>query len=270
MDGDAKAANTTSMATSMATSMTRMDFVSGLIAAIVAVAATDCSKSPNATLDGGAVDGSKISVTPLGLFCSPGGFDPTDALLTDFSPATYNAAKGKWGVEGNQGNLTGTTYNRKDSGSTTVTSKVEAEAFSLSGQVVPGATPESYAGGGLQFDRCVDTAVYTGVEFRLSGSAGGCDVYFQLATYDEQPTYAKGGCATDCEDFPQEKVTPRSTPTTVLFAELANTGFPASAAAMAAQIMGLRWNLQLPAGPFDAGQNPCNFNLTVDDVRFVK
>ena len=250
--------------------MTRMDFVSGLVAAIVAVAATDCSKSPQATLDGAtrdgaAIDVSKISVTPLGLFCSPG-VDPADALLTDFSPATYNAAKGIWGVEGN---LTGTTYKRKDSGST-VTSKVEAEAFSLSGQVVPGGTSESYAGGGLQFDLCVDTAVYTGVEFLLTGSTGGCDVYFQLATYAEQPTFAKGGCAVDCEDFPQKKVTPRATPTTVLFAALANTGFPASAAAMAAQIMGIRWNLQLPAGPVDAGQNPCSFNLTVDDVKFVK
>jgi hypothetical protein len=251
-------------------SMTRQTFVSGLVAALVAVAATGCSKSPHSTLDGAAldgapVDGSKISVTPLGLFCSPG-VDPANALLTDFSSATYSTAKGKWGVGGN---LTGTTYNRKDSGST-VTTKVEAEAFSLSGQVVPGATPESYAGGGLQFDSCVDTAIYTGVEFLLSGSNGACDVYFQLATYDEQPTYAKGGCATDCEDFPQKKVTPRSTPTTVLFAELVNTGFPASAAAMAAQIMGLRWNVQLPAGTVDAGQNPCNFNLTVDDVRFVK
>jgi hypothetical protein len=251
--------------------MTRVDFLSGLVAALVAVAATDCSKSPHSTLDGAAPDGapvdsSKTSVTPLGLFCSPG-VDPANALLTDFSPATYNTAKGKWGVEGN---LTGSTYNRKDSGSTAVTSKVEAEAFSLSGQVVPGANPESYAGGGLQFDSCVDTAIYTGVEFLLSGSAGGCDVYFQLATYDEQPTFVKGGCAGNCEDFPQEKVTPRTAPTTVFFAELANTGFPASAAAMAAQIMGLRWNLQLPAGPVDAGQSPCSFNLTIDDVKFVK
>ena len=253
------------MATSMAISTTRMDFVSGLFAAIVAVAATDCSKSPNSTLDGAAIDVSKISVTPLGLFCSPG-VDPADPLLTDFSPATYNAAKGKWGVEGN---LTGTTYNRKDSGST-VTSKVDAEAFSLSGKVVPGATPESYAGGGLQFDSCVDTAVYTGVEFLLSGSTGGCDVYFQLATYAEQPTFAKGGCAVACENFPEKKVTPRATPSTVLFSELANTGSPASATAMAAQIMGLRWNLQLPAGPVDAGPTPCSFNLTVDDVKFVK
>jgi len=269
MEGDANAAKATNKTTRMATNMTRMDFVSGLVAAIVALAAADCSKSSSsldgAAFDGGAFDGSKPSVTPLGLFCSPG-VDPANALLTDFSPATYNAAKGKWGVEGN---LTGNTYNRKDSGST-VTSKVDAEAFSVSGQVVPGGNPESFAGGGLQFDSCVDTTVYTGVAFLISGSTGGCDLYFQLATYAEQPTFSKGGCAVACENFPEKKVTPSPTPTTVLFSELANTGIPASATAMAAQIMGLRWNLQLPVSPVDAGQSPCNFNLTIDDVKFVK
>jgi hypothetical protein len=244
--------------------MTRTDFVSVLVAALVAVAATNCSKSPHPTLDAAAIDVSKTSVTPPGLFCSPG-VDPANALLTDFSPATYNTAKGKWGIEGN---LTGSTYNRKDSGSN-VASKVDAEAFSLSGQVVPGGTPESYAGGGLQFDSCVNTSVYSGVEFLLSGSTGGCDVYFQLVTYAEQPTFAKGGCAVHCEDFPEKKVTPRATPTTVSFSELASTGSPASAADMAAQIMGVGWNLQLPTSAVDAGQSPCNFNLTIDDVKFV-
>jgi hypothetical protein len=245
--------------------MTRTDFMSGLVAALVAVAATSCSKSSPPPLDAAALDGAKVSVTPPGLFCSPG-VDPANALLTDFSPATYNTARGKWGIEGN---LTGSTYNRKDSGSS-VTTKVDAEAFSISGQVVPGGTPESYAGGGLQFDSCVNTTVYTGVEFLLSGSTGGCDVYFQLLTYAEQPTFAKGGCAVHCEDFPEKKVTPRSTPTTVLFSELANTGSPADAASMAAQIMGVGWNVPLPPSTVDAGQNPCTFNLTVDDVRFVQ
>ena len=245
--------------------MTRTGFVSGLVAATVAVAGANCSKSTPAALDSGAIDGSPIPVTSLGLFCSPG-VDPADALLTDFSPATYNAARGRWGVDGN---LTGTTFRRKDNGST-VTSKVEAEAFSFSGQVVPGGNSEGYAGVGLQFDSCVDTAVYSGVEFLLSGSTGGCDVYFQLETYAELPIFAKGGCAVHCEDFPEKKVTPRATPTTVLFSALANTGSPASAAAMASQIVGMRWNLQEPAGPTDAGQSSCSFNLTVDDVKFVK
>jgi hypothetical protein len=56
--------------------MTKMDFVSCLVAALAAVAATDCAQSPHSAIDGAArdgaaLDGSKTSVTPLASSARP-------------------------------------------------------------------------------------------------------------------------------------------------------------------------------------------------------
>ena len=249
--------------------MTRTGLLFALVATAALTVAMGCGQTSHPTPDAAAADGRgavDAKPTPLGLFCSPG-VDPANPLMTDFSAATYNAAKGKWGTDAN---LTGTLISEKDSGSA-VSTKVESEAFSMSGQVVPNSRQTAYARGGLQFDSCVNTTTYTGIQFTIAGSTGGCDVWFQLQTYAELPTYAKGGCASNCDKLPQKKVTPRPTPTTVLFADLENTGIPAMAADLAAQIVGLRWNLQVAANSgVDAGQSPCSFNLTIDDVKFAK
>ena len=122
----------------------------------------------------------------------------------------------------------------------------------------------------MHFDSCVNTTTYTGVQFTLTGSAGGCTIHFDLQTYSQQAIHERGGCASYCYQFPTLVVTPRSTPVTVSFAELAGTGIPSSAAAMASEIMGMRWQLESPPGQGDAGQTSCTFSLTVDDVKFVK
>jgi hypothetical protein len=251
--------------------MTRMVLLFALVAEAALTVSMSCGQTSQPTLDAPAADRGSAAIvdakpTPPGLFCSPG-VDPANPLMTDFSAATYNAAKGKWGTDGN---LTGTLYSDKDSGST-VSTKVETEAFSMSGQVVPGSRQTAYARGGLQFDSCVNTTTYTGIQFTIAGSTGGCDVWFQLQTYAELPTYAKGGCASYCDGLPQKRIIPRPTPTTILFSDLENTGIPATASGMAAEIVGLRWNVQLAASSgVDAGQNQCSFSLTVDDVKFVK
>jgi hypothetical protein len=135
--------------------------------------------------------------------------------------------------------------------------------------VVPDAD-NTYAGGGMHFDSCVNTTTYTGVQYTLTGTGGGCNIYFDLQTYSQQALSERGGCASYCYQFPRTQVTPRSTPTTVLFSELEGTGIPRSAAAMASEIMGMRWQLELAPGQVDAGQTGCTFSLTLDDVKFVK
>jgi len=208
----------------------------------------------------------KPATTTLGLFCSPG-VDPADALITDFSAASFNGNKGRFA---NDPNLTFYTYSYHDPNAANGSNadKVDGGVFTFSGEVDSSAG-SSYAGGGMHFDSCVNTTTYTGVQYTLTGSTGGCTISFDLETYSQQPINDRGGCASYCYRFPNTLVTPRSTPITVLFSDLAGTGIPGSAAAMASEIMGMRWQLELAPGQVDAGQTSCTFSLTVDDVKFV-
>jgi hypothetical protein len=261
----------------MATSMRRIGRLlpggwapfGALALALSAPACAGASSTPKDAAAGGSGGGdAKAATTALGLYCSPG-VDPTGPLITDFAAASFNNNKGRWADDPN---LTFFTYSYHDpnSPSSTNADKVEGGAFTFSGQVVvPGSDP-SYAGGGMHFDSCVNTTTYTGVQFTLTGTSGGCALYFDLETYSQQAIGERGGCASYCYQFPRMAVSPRSTPITVLFSALAGTGIPTSAAAMASEIMGMRWQLELAPGQGDAGQMDCTYNLTVDDVKFVK
>ena len=213
-------------------------------------------------------DGADVkAAAPLGLFCSPG-VDPTGPLITDFSAATFNGNKGR-GVS--DPNLTFFTYSYHDPDApdSTNSDRVEGGVFTFSGEVISDSGA-AYAGGGMHFDSCVNTTTYTGIQYTLTGASGGCNLYFDLQTYSQQAIRERGGCASYCYHFPRVAVTPRSTPITVSFAELEGTGIPSSAAAMASEIMGMRWQLELPPEQVDAGQTACTFSLTVDDVKLVK
>jgi hypothetical protein len=231
-----------------------------------------CARAPaSPRSDAGAGGGNPSdakAAAPLGLFCSPG-LNPASALVTDFSPASFNGNRGQ---SGGDPNLTFFTYSYRDPDAPDGNSsdKVENGAFTFAGDVVsPGSAP-SYGGGGMHFDSCVNTTTYTGVQYTLTGSSGGCTVYFDLQTYSQQALRERGGCASYCYHFPRKAVVPGATPITVRFSELEGTGIPASAAAMASEIMGMRWQLELAPGEVDAGHNDCSFSLTVDDVKFVK
>jgi hypothetical protein len=237
--------------------------------------AVGCGSSQS-TVDGSgdASFDNRNNPTPLGLSCSPG-VSPTIPLLTDFSPTNYNVSKGKWGFTGN---LTGTivTFKNSDGPSaprneSAATAKVVSEALALSGQYLPEQSEEIRLGGGLQFDSCVDATNYRGVQFNLSGTSGSCEVYFQLQTYSQEATTELGGCASYCYRFPWKKVAPHAGTTVVTFSELANTGIPATADKLAAEIVGVRWLVHAPTGQ-DGGTNiaTCIFNLTIDDVRLVR
>jgi hypothetical protein len=237
----------------------------------LALCAQACAGGGKAAGDAAAAGGGGVDAKPataaLGLFCVPG-VDPSSPLITDFSAASFNGNSGRWAGDPN---LTLFVYDYRDPNSpgSNVSWKVESGLFTISGQVAPDSD-QSYAGGGMDFDSCVNTATYTGVQFTLTGSSGGCTIYFDLQTYSQQAINERGGCASYCYHFPRTVVTPRSTPITVRFSELEGTGIPGSAAAMASEIMGMRWQLELAPGQVDAGQTACTFNLSFDDVKFVK
>jgi hypothetical protein len=136
----------------------------------------------------------------------------------------------------------------------------------LSGSVLPG----DYSGGGMSFDQCVNTSIYTGVQFTLGGTTAGCDLYLQIQTFEEQSTSNRGGCTTGCYSFPSSpKLTSTSGVVTVHFADLTG-GKPTTPAAITAEIVGLQWQFQSPAPIGDGGQPGCTgISLTITNVSFV-
>jgi hypothetical protein len=208
----------------------------------------------------------------------PGGVDPAAPLLVDFSPQTWMPGAGKWSplardltgskVSGG-GNMTLPDGGPTTSVANTIDATLVDPNFEIMGTVVAG----DYGFGLLALDKCINTHTYTGVQFTIGGTTGGCDLYFLLQTFDQQGAAYRGGCtSTSCYAFPRKKidVTSTPTPTTVYFTELENTGMPATADAMKAQIVGFQWQLQSPP-PADGGtQLTCTgIDLTIDNVGFA-
>jgi hypothetical protein len=227
-----------------------------------------------ATPDAGGADsgmggaGGMTSGNDAGVLACVPGISPGNALLTDFSPPTWDAGLGQWGLPGN---LTGkiTTYGggRTVNGTTTaisqsVTTTAANPALSMRGNVA--AT--DYGGIALPFDQCVNTTLYGGVRFTLGGTTAGCALFLQLETYSRLPITAGGGCTGTCFGFPFAQIQIGAAPITVTFAGLAGSGLPATAAAMRAEIVGLQFQLQSPG----ALQPSClGVNMTIDDLQFV-
>jgi hypothetical protein len=151
----------------------------------------------------------------------------------------------------------------------TIASSVDSanHTLVLSGSVVAG----DYAGGGLSFDECVNASAYTGVQFTLGGTTGGCDLIFNVQTFDEKPAGVNqvGGCTSGCYVFPSVKLTSTSGPMPVNFADLKG-GQLIDATALQNEMVGLQWQFQSPSPVGDGGQPGCDgINLTITDVSFV-
>ena len=287
------------MAKANAISSTKLSVCAGLLALVASIG---CGGSGGGTRGvGGAVGsggttggggssglGGNIGAAGAGvggmtsaLDCSSAGsVDPAAPLLVDFSSATWMNAQGKWSPVARD--LTGSKYSagsmlaNPDGSSmmSVITNNIDTTAanpnFELKGNVILAAG--EYGFGLLAFDKCVNTTKYTGVQFTLGGTAGGCDFLFLLQTFDQQGVTNRGGCTSGCYHFPQVKIPVPATPTVVSvhFADLVDTGTPATADAMKAQIVGLQWQFQ-PAAPVgDAGQIACDgIDVTIDDVGFT-
>jgi hypothetical protein len=198
--------------------------------------------------------------------------NPTQLVLTDFSPATLTA-NGTWGTPGQ---LTGDVFGfggavTDDAGvRSSVTAIVDRtnRDLALSGTVLP----NDYAGGGMSFDSCVDTTSWTGIQFTLGGTSDGCSVTFQLQTASQEPVSNHGTCQSTCYDFPNVGVTiptTAGTPTVVRFSDLADTGMPSAASDIEMEMFGLEWQFITPA-PTDGGvARGCSPDMTITDVRWV-
>lgn len=231
---------------------------------------------------GGTSAGTGGTSSTATLSCTPG-FSPPEASLTTFTSGTdWSGVSGKWGTSTN---LLGSIY--AYNGSKSGTSTFKAAVDTTNGVLDIGATASTgvtggmiaagdYAGGGLSFSQCVNTTAYSGVTFTLGGTAGGCDVFFQAQTFEEQGASNGGGCPSggSCYSFPQLKVVsgpaePTGQPITVHFSDLMG-GAPDAAAAIAMQLVGLQFQLQSSTPVADAAQTGCSgVTLTIDNVAFV-
>jgi hypothetical protein len=189
----------------------------------------------SSTGNGGA-GGSSTST----LSCSPG-VNPARALLTDFSD--WDNTAGKWGMIGN---LRGSKFPYVGTNAnTSMAAAVTNGALVLSGNVAAG----DYAGGGMSFDSCVNTTTYHGIQFTLGGTVAGCDLSFNVQTFEQQANTNGGGCdksTSSCYSFPKKTLTFSTNPITVMFSDLSG-GMPTDPAAIAAEIVGLQWQFQSPA-----------------------
>jgi hypothetical protein len=198
--------------------------------------------------------------------------NPTQALLTDFSPATVTA-NGTWGT---LGQLTGTVFGFRgaltnDAGiSSNVTAVLDRTNMDLGlGGVV---LPNDYAGGGMAFASCVDTANWTGIEFTLGGTSDGCIVTFQLQTLSQEPVVNHGTCVSSCYNFPNTVLaipaTP-GTPTVVRFSDLAGTGMPSAPSDLAMEMVGLQWQFTAPVPTNGGAVVGCSPAMTITNVRWL-
>ena len=137
----------------------------------------------------------------------------------------------------------------------------------LSGNVASG----DYASGGLPFDSCVNVYPQMVFVFTLGGTTGGCDLYFEIMTYSQLPTSRKGGCTTNCYQFPKVKLTYTTGLNSIFIYDTEGTGLPADRVEIGKEIVGLQWRLQSPASVGDGGQGAActGVNLTIDDVSLT-
>ncbi len=212
--------------------------------------------------------------------CTPG-IDPTAASISTFTSGTdWSNLTGKWGA----GTLTGSLYAYAGPNSGTWHAGVDSAGVLDIGQggltVTPGdVAAGDYAGGGMMFGNgvCVDTSMWSGVSFTLSGVNATCDVLFQFKTFDEQSNTNGGGCASNCYVFPQVKLVAGATqnvsdltnPIVVHFTDATGSGNP-DGAPIAMQLVGLQWQLQASSPIGDAAQSGCTgAELQIDNVMFV-
>jgi hypothetical protein len=200
--------------------------------------------------------------------------DPTTALLTNFGSAAGDGGVTAAGAWGTTGQLTGHTFGYKGAltneagvmSSVTATINRTNMDLELAGTVVAG----DYAGGGMSFDSCVDSTNWTGIEFTLGGTTGGCTLTFQLQTLSQEGTSNKGTCTSSCYNFPNKVITiTPGTPIVVKFSDLAGTGMPATVADFEQEMFGLQWQFTSPAPPDGGIQMGCSPDMTITNVNWV-
>ena len=221
----------------------------------------------------GGAGGAGMNSCPLGgrLDCTAAGSLDLmpDGQVVDFSAAQWNNTTDKWcnalGLDGGLFSFAGT-------GSTAMVD-VDTTARNLALDLTVSAG--QYAGGGVNFDSCVDATGFNAVQFTASigsGSLNGCTWQIQLQTRDQIPTTdtdpTGGSCAATatCRRHPAATLTAATTTATTFTTRFTAFNNPAgSTTPTASQIVGLQW--QVNSG--NSGSGTCNVELRIDNARFV-
>jgi hypothetical protein len=233
--------------------------------------------SPAGGSGGGA--GAAPYTCPLGgmLDCSAAGalkLTP-DGTVTSFSALEWNSSTERWcNALGLDGKVFAYSAAAAPNASTATVETTGARGLTL--DMTVGA--QGYAGGGLNFDSCVDASAFNALEFTLttvSGSLTGCAWQVQLETQDQRPnnvTDPTGGTCNPngsggCYRFPAVSglANPGTTGMTYtqLFTAFSN---PASSTIpLRSQIVGIQWQVNSA----NSGSGTCAVVLRVDDIKFV-
>lgn len=228
------------------------------------------SGSGGTTGMGGAVSGTGGATM---LTCASPAMIGTSGLLTDFSSTYWSNTTGKWGmapVIGGKFSYAGPAA-VDGAAMSTATATVDTAAQNL--QFTATVEPAGYAGVGLSFDECATVGTFNAVQFTLLGTTGGCALEVQVQTYDEKPTTQSpaGGCTANCSYRAKTNLAlPTSdTDKTTVTVGLNATDLPGWTDIEAAQIVGLQWQVTVPA-PVDGGsQTACTVDMRIDDVTFL-
>jgi hypothetical protein len=211
------------------------------------------------------------NVCPLGgaLDCSTSGaLKLPDGHVADFSSPEWNSSTAAWcDADG----LRGTVFSYSGASPSAATATVDTSAQNLKLNLTVGAT--GYAGGGLNFESCVNASSFTSVQFTAAITAGsltGCTWQVQLQTQDQRQstdTNPSGGtCTSNCYRYPAVAGLTFPTATASTYRE-AFTLFnnPASSTiSTPTQVTGLQW--QVNSGSSGAGT--CTVELRIDNIVF--
>jgi hypothetical protein len=124
-----------------------------------------------------------------------------------------------------------------------------------------------YAGAGISLNTCMDLSAFDGIQFTLTSSLAGCQLYFQVETFAEEPPSNGGGCIADggmsCYSFPQLALPQTSGTVTVKWTDLMG-GMPTTPAEVKAKVLGFQWQFQ------GQGCDPSmKATATVTDIMFT-
>jgi hypothetical protein len=131
--------------------------------------------------------------------------------------------------------------------------------------------PDYNEGFGINFTECIDAAVFTGVQFTLSGSVTGtgCDITFgmvdtehQLPANDPRGTAPAGSYAAKVVLAPTATATTVQVPFTGTNAPPLASGSPAQAIDNAT-LLAVQWGFDVPGGT-----STCVADITIDNVAF--
>jgi hypothetical protein len=221
---------------------------------------------------GGGGDCSVAACPAPGILDCSNAVKPAMATIVDWSPCTWRNTAGHFGLCP----ITGSVYPYQGGMAADGTPSSSTNSPDLTAQNLhwmATVQPNGYAGFGLQFDACTDVSTFSGVQFTLSGTTGGCDLQLQFATFSQRPTTQStlpGGCDPDagsCYGYPAATMLAGPTDATAapITIQIPFSGVTNWSTDNAKQIVGLQWQLGTPSGATTA----CTADLRLDDVAFM-